>query len=517
MSRSVHFPETRAARGETKASAADRQIQRTLVILYTVAAFIGLVALSIAVHFNPYFPIDLQAARAVQSIHAGWYDILMRIVGMPGYPPQVYVLVIWTIGVLYFTGMRWEAVMETFAVVGIGVVGYLVKFLVNRPRPSPDLVRVMTLLDNGKLSFPAGHVESYVAIIGFLWFLAFVLSKNPWVRSISLLIYGEMISVIGISRVYTGEHWLTDSIGGYLLGSLWLILTIYLYEKGKDRYRDFHVSDLFSRWRKKPTPKAMSKTEEIETEVAQPIITWRQRVIQAGAIVGRPWRRYRARIFQGYLLAAIIVFAILAVLAHTVAYFAFDLVISRGVQTVNVAWFDALMRLVSWFGFAPQVNLVALMILVFLYVTGLKWEAVTAFIAAAGISIIGFAIKVLVDRPRPSADLIHVMAQLKDFSFPSGHVLFYTAFFGFLLFLTFTLLRPPVLRAMLLFLFGALVGLIGISRIYEGEHWASDVLAAYLLASVWLALMVRLYQWGKTRFFVNQPVAKETGKDTAAV
>ncbi len=486
-----------------------------MVMIYSFAAFIGLVALSVAVHNTPYFPIDLAAAHAVQSINYGWYDFMMRIVGMPGYPPQVYVLVIWIIGVLYFTGMRWEAVMETFAVVGIGAVGYLVKFLVNRPRPTPDLVHVMTLLDQGKLSYPAGHVESYVAILGFLWFLAFVLSKNPWVRSLSLLLYGEMIAVIGISRVYTGEHWLTDSIGGYLLGSLWLILTIYLYEKGKDRYRDFHVSDLFSRWRNKPAAKAMSKTEEVKSQVTQPVVTWRQRVIQAGAIVSRPWRRYRAVIFQSYLLGAIVVFAILAVLAHTIAYFAFDLVISRAVQMFTAAWFDALMRLVSWLGFAPQVDIITLLIVAFLYITGIKWEAVVALLSAVGISLIGVAIKLLVDRPRPSADLIHVIAQLKDFSFPSGHVLFYTAFFGFLLFLTYTLLKPPVLRAILLFVFGALIALVGLSRIYEGQHWASDVLAAYLLGSVWLALMVRVYQWGKPRFFVNQPVAKETGKDKA--
>ncbi len=485
------------------------------MILYAVAAFFGLVALSIGAHYNPYFPIDLQAARVVQSVHAGWYDVLMRIVGMPGYPPQVYVLVVLIIGVLYSTGMRWEAVMETFAVVGIGVVGYLVKFVVDRPRPSPDLIHVISSLDNGKLSFPAGHVQSFVAIVGFLWFLAFVLSNNIWVRTFTLLLFGEMIALIGISRIYTGEHWLTDCIGGYLLGSLWLILTIYLYEKGKDRYRDFHVSDLFARWRREPRAKFINKAAQAKDEVAKPVVTWRQRVIEAGAIVSRRWRRYRAAVFQGYLLIAIVAFAILAILAHTVAYFAFDLVISRDVQTINAVWFDGFMRLISWFGFAPQVNLIALILLAFLYLTGLRWEAVTAFVSAAGISIIGFVIKVLVQRPRPSANLINVEAQLRDFSFPSGHVLFFTAFFGFLLFLSFALLKPSVLRAVLLSVFGGLVGLVGISRIYEGQHWASDVLAAYLLASVWLALSIRLYRWGKPRFFQNQPVARETGRDKA--
>lgn len=254
--------------------------------------------------------------------------------------------------------------------------------------------------------------------------------------------------------------------------------------------------------------------ETVET-VQKPIISWRQRIIEARAIVAKPWRRYRATIFQGYLLLAIIAFAILAALAHTIAYFTFDLTITKSVQTFTPIWFDILMRSISWVGFAPQVNLVMLILVLFLYLSGARWEAVMALVSAIGISAIGFLIKVLVDRPRPSSDLVHVLAQLKDFSFPSGHVLFYTAFFGFLFFLTFVLLKSSWIRVARLVIFGALVGLVGLSRIYHGQHWASDVLAAYLLGSVWLALMVRLYGWGKPRFFVHQPIAKEKGTDRA--
>jgi undecaprenyl-diphosphatase len=57
--------------------------------------------------------------------------------------------------------------------------------------------------------------------------------------------------------------------------------------------------------------------------------------------------------------------------------------------------------------------------------------------------------------------------------------------------------------------FAVLISLMGLSRIYQGEHWFSDVMGAYLLGSLWLALTIKLYRWGKPRFFVDQPVAPE--------
>jgi undecaprenyl-diphosphatase len=89
-------------------------------------------------------------------------------------------------------------------------------------------------------------------------------------------------------------------------------------------------------------------------------------------------------------------------------------------------------------------------------------------------------------------------------------VLFYSTFFGFVLFLAYTLLKNSWWRTGLLILLVGMIALIGPSRIYVGQHWASDVIAAYLLGSVWLALSIVIYRRGKPRFFVNQLAAKET-------
>ena len=144
---------------------------------------------------------------------------------------------------------------------------------------------------------------------------------------------------------------------------------------------------------------------------------------------------------------------------------------------------------------------------------GLQWEALVALIAAILPTGLNLLVKGLIQRPRPAAALVHVIATLSDTSFPSGHVMFYTGFFGFIVFLAFTLLKPSLKRSLLLAFFGLLVLLVGISRIYTGEHWASDVLGAYLLGSLALVAIIQIYLWGKPRFFVHQPVAKAAAPD----
>ena len=234
------------------------------------------------------------------------------------------------------------------------------------------------------------------------------------------------------------------------------------------------------------------------------------KAVAAQQIVAKPTRRWRARIFQTYLVVATLAFGILVVLASLFNYFAIDLSITRAVQTINFVGFAGLMQGVSYIGYAPQIYLLVAAVVVLLFALGLRWEAVVALAAALGSGALDQIIKLAVHRPRPGANLVNVIQQLNNsYSFPSGHVLTYTAFFGFLFFLGVTLLKPSWARTLLLILLGSLVALVGLSRIYVGDHWASDAVGAYLLGSIWLALTVYIYRWGKTRFFVRQPLAPE--------
>jgi membrane-associated phospholipid phosphatase len=193
----------------------------------------------------------------------------------------------------------------------------------------------------------------------------------------------------------------------------------------------------------------------------------------------------------------------LTLLVVTMPSLAIDLQITEAAQSIDLPPFALFMRLVSWPGFNPQVVIIAGMIILVLVGLGLRWEAVMALIAAVSSTAINLLVKDLIQRPRPLPEQVAVVATLTSYSFPSGHVMFYVGFFGFLGFLAYHLLKPSLKRSLLLACFGGLVLLIGLSRIYLGQHWASDVLGSYLFGSLMLVAIIQAYLWGRTRFFVR--------------
>jgi membrane-associated phospholipid phosphatase len=253
----------------------------------------------------------------------------------------------------------------------------------------------------------------------------------------------------------------------------------------------------------------------MNTETAKPPTIEPVKEAVQTEITPRPTRNYRAWVFQGYVVAALIGFGILFFLARTVLYFPFDLelvILFQQVADMPVIGlpFTGLMVAVSWIGYSPQPYIMTLVIVAVIVLVGLRWEGICALLAAAGSNAFATAAKIIVQRPRPTEDLVHIVQRVGEFSFPSGHVVFYVTFFGFLLFLALTLFKPVIWRTLAGIVFGGLIVLVGPSRVYLGAHWPSDVVGAYLLGSLCLVAVINIYRWGKPRFFTQQPVAPET-------
>ena len=221
-------------------------------------------------------------------------------------------------------------------------------------------------------------------------------------------------------------------------------------------------------------------------------------------------RRIRAILFQVYVLIALLAFAALALLANTFPVFQPDVLITRSLQSDTSRWFGYILQAVSFPGYATPSIVITLVVVAILGIIGLRWEALAAFFAAVSSEALNYLVKTAVHRPRPSSNLVQVFQTVQGYSFPSGHVMYYMAFFGFLLFLTFTLVKRVWWRYLLMAVLILLMVLVGISRMYLGEHWATDVLGGYFLGSLNLTLAIQFYRWGKNRRVVRQPVAAST-------
>jgi undecaprenyl-diphosphatase len=187
-------------------------------------------------------------------------------------------------------------------------------------------------------------------------------------------------------------------------------------------------------------------------------------------------------------------FGLVASMVAGTAYAFGDLRITRFIQRFDDPYFQWLMVAVSWPGYFGRQWVVALCVAALLLRFRRKIEAACLLISLGSIWLLTNAIKIIVGRPRPSPDLVHVYYYPATCSFPSGHVTSYMALYGFLFYLVYTLMRPSPLRSALLIILGALIGLVGLSRVYLGAHWASDVFGGYYLGFIWLALTIYFYR-----------------------
>jgi undecaprenyl-diphosphatase len=171
-----------------------------------------------------------------------------------------------------------------------------------------------------------------------------------------------------------------------------------------------------------------------------------------------------------------------------------DIAITLRVQARQHRSVAVLMEAASWAGFPPQSRFIPPLIISTLFVMRMPTEAAFQLLAW-GTAAVATVVKGFVRRPRPLPEQVRVvLAPLGGSSFPSGHVLTYVGTYGFLAYLVYTTVRPAQVRwPMSVGLLG-LIGLVGPSRIYQGHHWPTDVVASYLLGLSYLIGLMAIYR-----------------------
>ena len=116
---------------------------------------------------------------------------------------------------------------------------------------------------------------------------------------------------------------------------------------------------------------------------------------------------------------------------------------------------------------------------VLLWLSRRRREALLLALGLVVLPLLQHGLKEVVDRPRPSPDLVELRAGFASPGFPAGHVMSPTLLYGFLLYLALVRLRYPPLRLAVLAVSLFVLVLSGPANVWVGVHWPSDVLGGY--------------------------------------
>src|SRR5256714_2113342 len=208
-----------------------------------VVALAAFAVLAIFAYLDPYFGWDLKLASAFNwktFAPPGLFQ-LMLFTSIFGNSWTPYALTTLTVILFLLFRRRSEAFALTLCAGGSGLINTTFKTLIARPRPAPDLIQSYT--DPITNSFPSGHVTFYVTYFGFLFFTAYaLLPRGSFLRRLALTLTALPVLLIGLSRIYLGAHWPSDTLGAYLWSGVWLGFSLWVYRRWKER-RTFHSNE----------------------------------------------------------------------------------------------------------------------------------------------------------------------------------------------------------------------------------------------------------------------------------
>lgn len=137
------------------------------------------------------------------------------------------------------------------------------------------------------------------------------------------------------------------------------------------------------------------------------------------------------------------------------------------------------------------------------YLCNHRWShSIEAIVILISAFLLNLSLKAYYGRLRPDKE--HQLVELTEgsLSYPSGHSMTAMAFYGFVIYLLFHLRMKKSYSIVMSLVFGALIFFIGVSRVYLGAHYPTDIIAGFVAGFIWLMVSIsilRYFQYRKTK------------------
>lgn len=176
---------------------------------------------------------------------------------------------------------------------------------------------------------------------------------------------------------------------------------------------------------------------------------------------------------------------------HTEAFLEFDRRVTEYVISFRTPTLNKIFQFFTFVGDLYGYLIITAISTVFFYLKFRNWRFVLEMIFVLAISgLANLALKEVINRARPDAEHLVSVATL---SYPSGHAMSAIAFYGFLIYLFYNFKLNKWLKTVIILLLGLLIFVIGLSRVYLGVHYPTDIVGGFIAGFIWVIFCVILF------------------------
>ncbi|MEV0901771.1 phosphatase PAP2 family protein [Actinoplanes sp. NPDC049802] len=463
---------------------AERSVLGLLVVAVIGLTFGVLLLLLVRFHWQPLQDLDRSLADGLNRWASASDAVVavLRQISSFGGRGVLLPLVALTATLLLIRRRPRPAIYLLVTGAGALILDPSLKSLIGRLRP---VVEAPVASAPGN-SFPSGHALGSMVVYGMivLVFLPAVRRRwRPWFIGLAAV----LVAAIGFTRIALGVHFLSDVLGGWLLGLAWISVTAYA----------------FRIWRREaghPTPPL---TDGLEPESGPDL----RPAPAEGAVLPHPWAK-GAEILVGWVF----VFGLLYLVGYSFTRWTpgFDEAFPEWLQSFRTPTRDHVSWLWSKAGDTHAILIISLIFCPLALALWRQWRPVL-FLALTMIGELTLFLcsAAAVDRPRPPVEQLD--GQMPTSSFPSGHIAATMCLWAAIAIIVMARVRRPWR-----WIFPALAVImplgVALSRMYRGMHHPTDFLGAALLTATWIGVL-----WWTIRPNAHAETATEAAEEAAQV
>ena len=192
-----------------------RRVTRNGLLVGALGLLATYLVLAVGAAQHQFLPADGAVRAWVQPLRSDSLDLSMEMVSLLGEPAGLIPLILLVSAALWRVSRRWALLLPAL-MAGTGALQLVGKWAADRPRPNA-----------APWGFPSGHVLSLAVFFGVLAFLLVTRSSRRRWRITACFACGAAVGLVAASRIYLDAHWLSDVIGGFTLGTGYLLSALW--------------------------------------------------------------------------------------------------------------------------------------------------------------------------------------------------------------------------------------------------------------------------------------------------